>query len=1017
MTGLGMESLRSGCVGKLTSIISMSLFTFVFYISPSGKAVADNIEKEQQRQAQITVAREKTPEQKLSRRLQSLQDAVVNQSMGGEKPGLFSTLAFWQDDDPLSSDKREQLQGLLTDLLAIEADAMGGFYQIQTHISDKKLPAVAAKRQAAAMATFKQQFSETKAVLKELLTTKDLDRANELWQQLKAVLENQQFKRSHSPFDPNKLPFSNPNSKVREPKVTNFDLQSALGLDSYKGVQVASNGPLPSSVTAALFSAKNSGQPADTFLQETPDIVITDEMRTLAAELNYNPTEIYSWVHNNIRFIPSYGSIQGAAMTLDTRRGNATDTASLLIGLLRASNIPARYAYGTVEVPVEKVMNWVGGVEVPAAAQNLMGQGGIPNTGLLYGGKVTQIRMEHTWAEAWVDFEPSRGVKNRTGDNWIPMDASFKQYEFTDGMALQEQVPFDAQALVDDIQANATINEEQGWVQNLPQQSIEQQLQAYQQQLEDYIANQNPDATVGEVLGLQEVKVKPAAPLAAGLPYRVLATSERFAEVPEKLRHKFKYQLQAQLYGQPGTTLFTFEQPTVEVAGKKLALSFRPSTEDDEQIIASYLPQPNEDGSPIDPSQLPDTLPGYLINMTAEFTVDGEVQLAQDAGTMGTELYSTIGLYSPTHGWTQANNKPVAGEYRAIGLDLQGVSAKQAEQMQQRMENTKSKIESSDISDMSKHDLLGDIVYSTIFSYFGLNDLQDQIAAESNDVVQYRAPSFGLFMTNVIPMYWYGIARDVQTNGLVMDVDNYSSMSIHKRNDLAAWVQNNQTSGSRTSAMEHLVPEQLVSSSDSPVEGISAVKALAVAAGAGQKIFTITNSNLDEVISNIKLDLGIRQEIRQSVEAGKVVTAHEENIVLNGWVGAGYLIIDPETGAGAYKISGGSNGGFIDPEKKGYDDILGFIGFALPFLKITLLTGLSAIIALGLNVKMIMDYAKIDHKCEGLNYLIALSILVTVLGLLAFFSGPLIAIVIMYAAMLSSKAAMSVAESKFCRVK
>jgi transglutaminase-like putative cysteine protease len=59
------------------------------------------------------------------------------------------------------------------------------------------------------------------------------------------------------------------------------------------------------------------------------------------------------------------------------KRGNAMDTASLTIALLRASNIPARYAYGTVEIPTEKVQNWVGGVNNANAAGNLLGQGGI----------------------------------------------------------------------------------------------------------------------------------------------------------------------------------------------------------------------------------------------------------------------------------------------------------------------------------------------------------------------------------------------------------------------------------------------------------------------------------------------------------------------------------------------------------------------------------------------------------------------------------------------------------------
>jgi len=45
----------------------------------------------------------------------------------------------------------------------------------------------------------------------------------------------------------------------------------------------------------------------------------------------------------------------------------------------------------------------------------------------------------------------------------------------------------------------------------------------------------------------------------------------------------------------------------------------------------------------IDPNQLPSTLPGYLISMTAEFAQDGEVIHSAAAGTMGGELYETPG--------------------------------------------------------------------------------------------------------------------------------------------------------------------------------------------------------------------------------------------------------------------------------------------------------------------------------------------------------------------------------------
>jgi transglutaminase-like putative cysteine protease len=50
--------------------------------------------------------------------------------------------------------------------------------------------------------------------------------------------------------------------------------------------------------------------------------------------LEEDPVKIYNWVRNTIEFIPSYGSIQGADYTLQHGKGNAFDTASLLIALL-----------------------------------------------------------------------------------------------------------------------------------------------------------------------------------------------------------------------------------------------------------------------------------------------------------------------------------------------------------------------------------------------------------------------------------------------------------------------------------------------------------------------------------------------------------------------------------------------------------------------------------------------------------------------------------------------------------
>lgn len=113
-------------------------------------------------------------------------------------------------------------------------------------------------------------------------------------------------------------------------------------------------------------------------IQFTPDIL------ALAAQLEYSPVKIYRYVYDTIKFEPYYGSLKGAQGTLVSGAGNATDQASLLIALLRASNIPARYVKGQIAVddvtPLGqngRVPRWVGAKTYQAAAL-ILGKGKIP---------------------------------------------------------------------------------------------------------------------------------------------------------------------------------------------------------------------------------------------------------------------------------------------------------------------------------------------------------------------------------------------------------------------------------------------------------------------------------------------------------------------------------------------------------------------------------------------------------------------------------------------------------------
>ncbi|MCP4548429.1 MAG: transglutaminase domain-containing protein, partial [bacterium] len=223
---------------------------------------------------------------------------------------------------------------------------------------------------------------------------------------------------------------------------------------------------------------------------------------------------------------------------LETRSGNAFDTASFLSAVLRASGIHTRYRHGSVRIPAEKVMNWAGGAKTPEAAVQLLAQGGIPVTSQIRGGRIAFVKMEHVWVEAWVDFKPSSGAIHRKGDTWVPMDASFKQYAFTEGMNIQENVPFDAQKFADHIVQTAQISEAEGWVSGIDQNYMQTALEGYQNQITDYISRTSADATVGEVLGTQTIIPSNRTMLAGGLPYKVLARGNTYTELPPVARHK-----------------------------------------------------------------------------------------------------------------------------------------------------------------------------------------------------------------------------------------------------------------------------------------------------------------------------------------------------------------------------------------------------------------------------------------------------------------------------------------------
>jgi hypothetical protein len=577
--------------------------------------------------------------------------------------------------------------------------------------------------------------------------------------------------------------------------------------------------------------------------------------------------------------------------------------------------IPARFAYGTVQIPAADLMNWAGGFEVADAAQTFISTGGIPNAGLTSGGQTVAIRMEHVWVEAFVDFYPSRAAFNTKPDSWVPVDASFKQYTYTDGLNLQSGVPFNAEDFLNAAQDGATVNEAEGWVQNLNQTNIQTRLTDYQQQLQTYIEQQNPDATVGEVLGGKTIVPETDPLLADTLPYRLIAKGGTYADLPPSLRHQFRYSLFA---GPRERTLedpiFSYQAGTPSLAGKKVTLSFVPSSDHDRETIESYLPKPHEDGSPIQPEEFPSSLPAYSIYVTPELRVEGQVVARGGSFTLGQELLGE-GAFTQLYNlndWDITTEAHVVGQSSALGVSLQGISGEQLAKMKNRLQSTKEKLEQDNVTGLTAEHLSADLLTAMAWSYFAAVESFGRIAQRQAGMVDTPGLVYGFVHAQVRPELRYGLVWRAHFPGLLMDIGHLRRVATNQTNTTSDWVSYNRLRGQHSSVMEHSVPEQFFDNANEGrrAEGISAIKALAIAERQGQKIYLITQANQSQ-LSHLQHSADVIDNIRAAIAAGKEVTIHEMPITYAGFSGAGYTVIDPQTGGGAYLIEGGSSGSFV----------------------------------------------------------------------------------------------------------
>ncbi len=819
--------------------------------------------------------------------------------------------------------KKNKLKTKKTEIDSLDIEIKKHFAETEKKLKDDGLPYEILERHHNFVKHYEDNLKELKDNLDAIDKAKTKHDVDREIGKTKEHLEKVKPPKKQRLLDPNKLPHRTAEPVFKEPRTKPEQFKTedrAQNIDhKQKPIFVASSGPLKGilsqntdTTTQSYIQIAQANPPTSADLAETIEVKFTPAIQAKAQELGHNPVKIYNWVRNNIEYVPTYGSIQGAGMCLQTKQCNDFDTASLLIALLRVSGIHARYVNGTIELPMEKVKNWVGGFTDGSAALTFIASGGIPLKGITEGGRITSVQMEHAWVEAWIDYFPSRGSrhKNGEGDTWIPLDSSFKEHDFRQGIDFSGTVPFDSTTLVNDLISSATVNEAEGWITGIDGSLVTTAITDYRTRIEANMSQNYQNASVGDVVGTTMI-IKHEFPIFMGtLPYKTVVKGSLYQEIPDNLRHKMRFRIESgDFYNETTPLDITYSLP--QIAGKKITVSYSPATPGDVAVINSYLPKAHADGTPIQLSELPLSLPAYLIYLKPELRIDGQVVARGSIVTMGVVEKFDMTFTDPVRGNDIVLNTIQAGEYWGIAVGVGRMSSEVMKVTQDRLIRTKTKLAVSDFTGLTNDDILGEMLFYTAMLYNARIDGHATVLARSLGVKAVRLPSETVFMSSLKVATVFDVPVSASAGGLIMDVDRNLRLVKAFDGDNNKKLEFMRYSGINSSVFEHRVPEQLFTRVAAPAEGISTVKALQIANDARMPIYTITKDNIAAVLPQLQLDAAVIADIRNAANTGKEVIASKTNISYHGWVGCGYIITDPTTGNGDYLISGGQNGAYI----------------------------------------------------------------------------------------------------------
>ena len=629
-----------------------------------------------------------------------------------------------------------------------------------------------------------------------------------------------------------------------------------------------------------------SNDPQD-YLNEGGEIAFTQAIQDQATALDGDPLKILNFVRNNVEYVPYYGSKKGSNATLLELAGNDTDKASLLIALLRTSDIAARYRQVDAKMSIETANELFGTNSATTTAQ-IMSMQRIPYVMYVQqDGQPAFFVIEHTYVEAWLPYGVSRGADVEDGGlyQWVPMDPSINSYTYEQPIDVVEEMNtngFDIETFFDNyLDGDYGVSTEP--------------LAAFKTVVEDFLASTTldyyPDLAYEDVLtrsypGQSELSFVPGS-----LPYEIAADLDTYGFIPASLRHTVEFTVTEGV-----DVVLNHTAYVSDLADQEVLITYEAATQDDQDIIDSF-------------DTIYDVVPLSLVAVKPVLKVNGDVVETGSATTTPgrTQAYQ-MEFYQPDRdiGGSVVSELVNDMSKKLITGTTDGIAINTDRMVPPLLRPDVDAETGSFTSDQ--------LLYQTATEYlFNLQDTHGELAAVTGGdfahVASRVAIGNGVEVTHQsgqpYSFEWVGLRIDAALKVRYFNRVNPDSINSNRKEFFAVF-------GLQASQEESDIFEE-----NFDVESIATVKGLKMVADgefAGVTLEKITSANQSD-INSLLVSTSTKNAFTAAVNAGKTIYTPSEPITYEDWNGLFYIAVDIEDGDATYAIGEGLNGGYTVVEQ------------------------------------------------------------------------------------------------------